>query len=193
MKTAKIVLFYILSFTWGILMSLVGSVVVLALLATGHKPKKFHHVIYFEIGEDWGGVELGPFFLCCKGSSLYTKQHECGHGIQNVWFGPLMPFIVCLPSATRYWLREQKTKEAKKKFSFILCGIVAAIAIVLFLIPFITQLYWTIVFPVLMIVYDLIILLWLLFIEIPKYEIKAPDYDAIWFEGQATELGERYF
>ena len=34
--------------------------------------------------------------------------HECGHGIQNCIWGPLMIFVVCIPSATRYWYREFK-------------------------------------------------------------------------------------
>ena len=193
MKIAKIILFYFISFTWGIIMSLIGSVVCLGLIITGHKPKLFHHVVYFEVGENWGGVELGPFFLCCKGSGLHTKQHECGHGIQNTWFGPLMPFIVCLPSATRYWLREQPTQIRKQKFAKILFAIVAAFGLLLCLIPIFTQVYWLFILPVFVLVYDTIILLWLLLIEIPKYETKYPDYDSIWFEGQATKLGERYF
>ena len=32
--------------------------------------------------------------------------------------------------------------------------------------------------------------LWLNAFEIPKYEIKIPDYDEIWFEGLATKLGQ---
>lgn len=193
MKIAKIVLFYFVSFTWGIVMSLIGSIVCLGLVITGHKPKLFHHVVYFEVGENWGGVELGPFFLCCKGSSQHTKQHECGHGIQNTWWGPLMPFIVCLPSATRYWLREQPTQVRKQKFAKLLFEVVAASGLLLCLVPILTQVYWWFILPAFVLVYDTIILLWLLLIEIPKYEIKEPDYDAIWFEGQATKLGKRYF
>ena len=193
MKIAKIVLFYFVSFTWGLIMSLIGSVVCLGLVITGHKPKLFHHIVYFEIGENWGGVELGPFFLCCKGSGLHTKQHECGHGIQNTWFGPLMPFIVCLPSATRYWLREQDTQASKKKFSYVLCGSVGILALLLCLVPLLTHIYAWFIVPAFVLLYDVIMLLWLLFIEIPKYEVKYPSYDSIWFEGQATRLGEKYF
>ena len=32
--------------------------------------------------------------------------HEYGHSIQNLWWGWLMPFVICIPSAVRYWYRE---------------------------------------------------------------------------------------
>lgn len=48
MKTVKAIMFWLLSLTWGALMTLCGGVVALALLVTGHKPKRFHYLIYFE-------------------------------------------------------------------------------------------------------------------------------------------------
>ena len=106
-------LFYLLSFTWGLPMTLIGCIVALVLLIAGYKPKKWGYCYYFEIGENWGGVELGMFFLTDKNPLDYTKTHEHGHAIQNCWFGPLMPFIVCIPSATRYWYREIRKKIGK--------------------------------------------------------------------------------
>ena len=99
-------LFYLLSCTWGIIMTLIGCIVGTILLAAGCKPKKWGHCYYFEIGSGWGGLELGPIFLVSKTASEHTKNHELGHGFQNCWFGPLMPFIVSVPSAIRYWYRE---------------------------------------------------------------------------------------
>ena len=37
-----------------------------------------------------------------------TRNHEHGHAVQNAVYGVLMPFIVCIPSATRYWCRRTK-------------------------------------------------------------------------------------
>ena len=95
-------------------MTLVGSFVALGLIVTGHKPYRFHYNIYFIIKSLHGcGTEFGPFFIVsedCK-DSLHMKQHEAGHGLQNLWWGPLMPFVVCLPSAFRFWLRELKTQK----------------------------------------------------------------------------------
>lgn len=117
MRTLKAILFWILSLTWGLPMTLVGIVCALALLITGHKPKRFHYFIYLEVGEGWGGFEAGCFFFCSKNSSLHLKQHEAGHGIQNIILGPLMPFIVSIPSAVRYWYREIVVRTGRKKYS----------------------------------------------------------------------------
>lgn len=102
--------FYLLSFTWGLPMTLLGSVVALILIVAGYKPKRWGYCYYFELGNDWGGLELGVFFLKGKNNSDYTKNHEHGHAIQNCYFGFFMPFIVSIPSAMRYWYREIRSK-----------------------------------------------------------------------------------
>ena len=98
--------FYLLSFTWGFPMTLIGCLVALALVCAGYKPKRFGWCWYFEIGESWGGLELGVFFLKCRSSGFNTKCHEHGHAFQNTLFGVFMPFVVCIPSAIRYWYRK---------------------------------------------------------------------------------------
>ena len=103
-KILSYTVYWILQCTWGIIMTFIGAVAALGLIITGHKPKHMGPTVYFEVGEGWGGMELGGFFLCSKNSSMHTKYHECGHGIQNIIWGPLMPFVVCIPSAARYWL-----------------------------------------------------------------------------------------
>ena len=106
-------LFYLISFTWGLPLTLAGCIVGVALLVTGHKPQKWGHCYYFEVGNNWGGLEFGPIFLVNKNPSNYIRDHEAGHAIQNCWFGPLMPFIVCIPSAIRYWYRTMRNKMGK--------------------------------------------------------------------------------
>jgi hypothetical protein len=98
--------FYLLSFTWGLPLTLIGLLVALVLLSTGHKPKKWGLCWYFEIGKGWGGLELGVVFLTSKTATEHTKNHELGHAIQNTKYGFAMPFIVCVPSAVRYWVRK---------------------------------------------------------------------------------------
>lgn len=102
--------FYLLSFTWGLPLTIVGCVVALFLMMTGHKPKRWGYCWYFEIGENWGGLELGVVFLTQKHPTKHLKDHELGHGIQNCYYGFFMPFIVCIPSAMRYWYREYITR-----------------------------------------------------------------------------------
>lgn len=125
------VLYYFLSFTWGGIMSLIGTIVILALIMVGKKPHKCGNSIYVEVGEYWGGLELGCFFICCKNPGDHILLHESGHGFQNIMFGPLMPFIVSIPSAIRYWYRRLSQNN-------------------------------------------------------------KTEYDAIWFEGQASALGYEY-
>lgn len=108
------ILFYFLSLTWGLPLTLAGLIVALVLICTGRKPKRFGLVWYFNVGRNWGGLELGLFFLTDENDSLSTKCHEFGHGIQNCVYGFLMPFLVCIPSAIRYWYRELRYNRKGK-------------------------------------------------------------------------------
>lgn len=96
--------FYLLSFTWGLPMSIIGCLVFLVLRIWGFKPKKYGHAYYIEIGKGWGGLELGWLFLTGVNGRESTKQHELGHAYQNAcmlgWFMPIFSII----SAVRYWL-----------------------------------------------------------------------------------------
>ena len=139
MKINKLTIgqFYTLSFTWGIIMSLVGCLVTVVLLVAGYRPKRNLYSWYFEIGENWGGLELGCMCLVSKNPSEYILNHEFGHQIQNCYYGPGM-IGISIASAIRYWYREYLVKVKKKSYS------------------------------------DL------------------PDYDSIWFEGDATAIGTFY-
>ena len=128
--------FYLLSWTWGLPMTLIGGIAMLVLMIAGKKPQRWGDCYYIEVGKDWGGINLGMFFLTCEKPGRYTKCHEHGHAIQNCYFGFLMPFVVGIPSVVRYWYRELKYHR--------------------------------------------------------KGKYPPTDYDDIWFEGQATELGTDY-
>lgn len=130
-------LFWTLSWTWGIIVTLIGSLIFTVLTSLGYKPFRNIYGYAIEIGEGWGGLEMGPFCLVSKNPSQHTLNHEFGHGVQNCFFGPFMLFI-SLASAVRYWYREYQIRVLKKSYK------------------------------------DL------------------PDYDSIWFEGDATRLGN-YF
>lgn len=179
-------LYYILNCTWGCIMTLIGAVVALVLMCAGKKPQKHAGCTYFNIGKSWGGMELGCFFLTDSHDSNSTKNHEFGHSLQNCLWGPLFPFVVCIPSAIRYWLREFKTQKGKKIYSAIITLCICLIGVGLILIPLT-------VFDVLgclLICYSIIIALWLFTKEIPLYEDnKYVGYDKIWFEGQASQWG----
>lgn len=132
-------LYYLLSYTWGIIMTLIGWIVLgfirLFLYKKVVEWGKFGPCHYAMLFDYWGGLELGTNFLVAdkmgKDWTLHTKQHETGHTFQNALLGPLAIFLVFIPSAIRYWL-------------------------------------------------DV------------KVKINNP-YDAIWFEGSASSIGEYYY
>ena len=128
--------FYLLSFTWGLPMTLIGGIVGVALMIVGKRPERWGACWHFKVGKSWGGANLGLIFLTDNTPSKHTKNHEHGHAIQNCYFGFFMPFIVCIPSAVRYWYRELK--------------------------------YYR------------------------KGLIPPTEYDSVWFEGDATKLGDIY-
>lgn len=97
--------FYLLSLTWGLLMSLAGIAVACGMLITGHKMHRFGPCFYFERGKGWGGMTWGFVIVVCEGAGTRLLAHELGHAIQNCRFGPFMPFLVGIPSSLRYWAR----------------------------------------------------------------------------------------
>ena len=116
-------MFYFLSFTWGLPFTLVGLIVAFVLRVLGYHSKKFVLVRFFEIGKSWGGFSIGLFFVTSQNSTFNLRCHEFGHAIQNCMFGPLTPFIICIPSAIRYWYRElhyyRRGKEPKTNYNDI--------------------------------------------------------------------------
>lgn len=95
-----------LQWTKGWALSLVGFIVYAVLRLLGQKPKDYKGICpYFEIGQSWGGVELGWFFICSKNSGETTKMHECGHSIENAAIGGVTMLCLSVGSAARYWWR----------------------------------------------------------------------------------------
>jgi hypothetical protein len=104
-------IFTFLSFTWGLPLSLVGAGVALALTSLLKiKPTPLGYGMCFEVGRNWGGLNLGYFSFVSKNSLQRTKNHEYGHALQNCVYGFLTPIIVTIPSAIRYWYRVYRYK-----------------------------------------------------------------------------------
>ena len=99
-------IFYLVQWTWGILLNIVGAFVALGMLITKHKPYTVGPYVYFRTEWDFGGVEFGMFFIIGKNCDS-CACHEMGHGIQNMIFGPFS-CILSIASAIRYWYRELK-------------------------------------------------------------------------------------
>mgnify|MGYP006926042937 CR=1 FL=1 len=110
-------LWYILNFTWGLPLTILGGMIALCLLISKHKHTKFKQCIEFDIGNNWGGLEAGFFIFVANNMgynwTLHTRCHEYGHSFQNALFGPFTIFLVAIPSAIRYWVRCFKEKHNK--------------------------------------------------------------------------------
>lgn len=115
----------------GWALSFVGVIVYGVLRLFRQKPKDYKGICpYFEIGKNWGGLEMGWFFICGISTSEKLKNHEVGHCIQNAFVGGFRMLFLSICSALRYWYRKM-------------------------------------------------------------FRVKT-EYDSWWFEGQATDLGDRY-
>ena len=186
--------YWMLQCTWGIIMTLIGAAVALILLMTGHKPQTMGPNVFFKVGSHWGGINLGPFFFCCEDSDDQVLYHEAGHGLQNLIWGPLMPFVISIPSAFRYWLRKMSTRLKKSLFNlfFLLAALILTTGLAC-LFGLVFSIKWlTIVFELLR-MYFLLLSIWATTTEIPKYDRQYVEYDSIWFEGQATNWGTKIY
>ena len=97
-------LFYFLSFTWGLPLTLAGLLTALALTLCGKKSRRWGWCRWFAVGHHWGGLEFGPIFLTDREAPERLRNHELGHAMQNCIFGPLSPLLINIPSAVRYWI-----------------------------------------------------------------------------------------
>ena len=106
----KTFLYWLIQLTWGLPLTFVGGLISLVLIGMGTS-RKFGYGIYFEVGQNWGGVNFGGFFFVQKNASHHLKSHEYGHSFQNMVLGFFMPFIVSIPSSLRYHYRKYKRKK----------------------------------------------------------------------------------
>ena len=131
MKAKKIlfcIMFWVVSLTWGIIMTSIGLVItgVLNLARfcgkiVGYDLKIKTHIngcsLITEVGGNWGGLELGAVALCGNYSKTspdwfeHTRRHEFGHAVQHLIFGPFFIFVVAIPSACRYWYQIIRSKK----------------------------------------------------------------------------------
>lgn len=126
--------YYLIQWTWGFIMNFIGLFPLLWAVINKWPITKYRNAIMIEAPTSFGGVNFGSIFIIGKGCQK-SAPHEYGHGLQNLKWGPLMPFVISIPSAVRYWYRR---------------------------------------------------------LRYTNKGLPAPtNYDSIWFEGQATELGKR--
>ena len=211
MKVKKVlfsILFWVSSLTWGIIMTSIGLIITGGLNLAKAIAKLFKKDLKIkthkngcslitEVGDNWGGLELGAVALCGNYSSWApksfksTREHEFGHAIQHLYLGPAFIFLVAIPSATRYWLREFRGGKKKNIFAGCLCGsFVLLAAFISLLAIFISPVFYFV--SGFIGLYTIALGYWLFFVEIPKYNNGPVPYDSIWFEGGATKTGTKF-
>lgn len=145
MKKENMFWFYFLSFTWGILFTMIGLITLVLIWVFLHPLVKEYKRVAGRIaivfkGNLPGGMNLGLVYIIDESqvNSYRLHTHEIGHSIQNARFGPLFIPVIAIPSLIRASLWDRISRKERAKTG------------------------------------------------------KYPDYDRIWFEGQATRLGEKY-
>lgn len=107
------VVYFILSYTWGIIGTLLGHIISLILLPFG-RFKKFNFTYYVELRKSIdSGLEMGTTFFVGKDCSIHLLCHEFGHGMQNALFGPFVFLLVWIPSVIRFNIRIIRIRYGK--------------------------------------------------------------------------------
>lgn len=99
--------YYVLQWTWGIILNIIGACVFVYALIAKWPISKYRNAILMEAPKSFGGLNLGMFLMVGKGNRS-SVAHEYGHSLQNLTWGLLMPFVIAIPSAIRYWHRRIK-------------------------------------------------------------------------------------
>lgn len=97
-------LFYLIQFTWGLSVNLIGFLVWLVCKLRGRRTEKYCNCfITYVKKKHFGGLSLGLFVFMSDDKDeqwVYnTRIHEYGHTIQCLLLGPLYWIVVAIPSA----------------------------------------------------------------------------------------------
>jgi hypothetical protein len=194
MKVLKTIGFWLIQCTWGFILTFIGAITTLSLIIAGKKPQITKYAVCTKIGKGGCAFTLGGFIFMNEDASDDILRHEYGHTIQNLMFGPLCPFIVTFPSIIRFWLRKFDTHLKKSLFNlfYLLIALVITTGLACITGAWLHIKWLTIVIECLR-MYFLLVSIWMSTCEIKKYDKGYVDYDAIWFEGQATRWGAKVF
>ena len=106
-------LYYFIQFSWGLLANLLGGIIAIVLVCIGFRPYWYGRNFGFALPIN-SGMGLGIFLFGPENASTHLKNHEHGHSIQNLYFGPFFLGMVAIPSVTRFWVRELRIKKGEK-------------------------------------------------------------------------------
>lgn len=105
--------YWLLSLTWGSVMSIVSLVVFFGAWVLGMRPERYHCCVCFRPKTTWG-ASFGWCQLSCASS---LDAHEFGHSLQNCVYGPLWVFLVGLPSCIRFQIWGWQISHGKRPMS----------------------------------------------------------------------------
>lgn len=100
----KTFLFYLVQWTWGLPVNLVGFIIYLICKLLGRKSEKFGYSWITYLPWNQGGLSMG-LFIFMKGDhpsemwTYNTRIHEYGHTWQCLLLGPLYYIVIAIPSA----------------------------------------------------------------------------------------------
>lgn len=100
-------MFYLIQFTWGLLENIVALIIYLIFINKPHY--KYKNAFVTSIGSNFNGnFSIGCFIFISEDKKWfddsYDLRHEYGHCLQNLYFGPLSPFIFKIPSCIHFWI-----------------------------------------------------------------------------------------
>jgi len=119
MNKKNLIAFYMLSFTWGILWTLIGLIIALVAVLVNYKHIRVStflgRIKIVITNKTFGGINLGIIYIVDKYDELGTNIHEVGHSVQNIILGPLFIPLVAIPSGIRYQLFDWLDSRHYKK------------------------------------------------------------------------------
>lgn len=121
----KKLMYYIIQWTWGLPMNILGLLAFCVLTSIGCPCHRYRKAICIVFPKKFGAISLGMFMIRSAGHPE-SCSHEYGHSIQNMKWGWLFPFVIGLPSLIRSQARNfyyswiyGKTRKSLKPYDSI--------------------------------------------------------------------------
>jgi len=118
----KIFLVFLLNCTWGVIQSIIGLIMFLIFINKPHYRYKGSIVTVFS--KSFGSVSLGVFIFIGnnvakeRANNSKLVNHEYGHSLQSLLFGPFYLLIIGLPSIIRlmFFSKRRKNRNHNKNY-----------------------------------------------------------------------------
>lgn len=111
--------FYLLQFTWGLPVNMVGLLVFLCCRRCPRE--RFCNSVVTLLPEGRGGLSLGIFLFLGGREDPALRVHEYGHTIQCLFLGPLYWVAVALPSAVWFHFFNGYRRRRRVPYDALYC------------------------------------------------------------------------